>query len=113
MTMLDRVSDIIRDIPIGTLIFLGLLLWGFVGKKTPRTNRETRPHQPQASPEPATYASDERRSQEREEWGHPDFGTADDRYGDANQWGQTKYGFDPAEWGSTFDDRDDDDPRVH
>lgn len=103
--MLDRLLDLIRDIPIGTLIFLGVLIWSFLGRKSPETSPDSRRRRPQAPPEPSTYASDERR--EREQWGHLDFGTPDDRYGDANEWGQTKYGFEPTEWGSTFDDRDD------
>lgn len=107
--MLDQLLDIIRDIPIGTLIFLAVLIWSFIGRRGNETATEPRQRRTQAPPEPTTYASDERR--DREPWAHLEFATPEDRYGDTNQWGQTKYGFEPTEWGTTFDDRDDQ-PRI-
>lgn len=114
ITMLDRLLDIIRDIPLGTLIFIAALLWSFLGRGGRETPAETRPQRAEVPPpEPSTYASDERRAREEfDQFGGLEFGTPEDRYGDANQWGQTTYGFEPTEWGSTFDDRDDE-PRIH
>ena len=73
-----------------------------------------------------TFASDERRAeQERERrqeevlvFGGLDFGSRgalfrdDEDDGRDSQWGKTKYGFDDAEWGSTFGDKKSSEPVI-
>lgn len=130
--MLDRLLDFLNDIPLGSLIFIGALLWSFIGRKSKPESGEARPRPAQEPPVVTTYASDERRArEEREQWGHLDFGSQDDRYAgasewghldfsspddrynDANEWGQTKYGFESTDWGSSFDDKNRaDEPRI-
>lgn len=129
---MNRITDILADLPIGLIIFLIALLFGMFGKddkkkmNAPAPRREMIPEQPAP---PSTFASDERRAREERamreqmareetiEFGGLDFGSSDalfrdDGNGRDSQWGKTKYGFDESEWGSAFPDRKSSEPVI-
>lgn len=104
--MTDRILDLIRDIPVGTIIFLGILAWSFLG----RSKKKPRPAQ---FPPHSTYASDERHPREEPgQYSGLEFGHQEDRYNDSHEWGSTKYGLGETDWGDTFDEDRDDTPRI-
>lgn len=121
--LIENLLNLIRSVPIIPLIIAFSLLRRFISKKpTASTDGE----QPQNPPTTVTGSDDT--------WGTPYAPTFDDPgeqrarvdpsidpvptstvFG--GNYGETKYGFDESEWGSTFDskarDEPDDTPRIH
>ncbi len=131
-TTVDRITDILADLPIGLIIFIIALVFGMFGRddkkkaNAPAPRRATVPEEPAA---PSIFASDDRRAREERamreqmarqetiEFGGLDFGSSDALFrGEGNeresQWGRTKYGFDESEWGSAFPDRKSSEPVI-
>lgn len=114
--MLDQILDLLSELPIGLIIFAAFMLMGLFGRDDKKQAPQTAPRDADmtAPREPSTYASDDR------QYGNPlfdesgsafEFGADEEEFRGRTQWGQTKYGFDENEWGSTFDDDHNDDSR--
>jgi|GEM_PF-4393532 len=121
--LIENLLNLLRSVPIIPLIIVFSLLRRFISKKpTASTDAE----QSQYPPTTVTGSDDT--------WGTPYAPSFDDprdrqRTVDPSidpvpsstvfggDYGKTKYGFDDAEWGSTFDEKDRDDPdnrpRIH
>lgn len=130
---MDRIADLLADLPIGLIIFIIALAFGMFGRDDKKQQDPAAPRratrQPGQATAPSIFASDDRRAREQRHAEEPrevitfgglDFGRPgslfDDRSDDAgsrdSQWGQTKYGFDESEWGSAFGDRKNQDPII-
>src|SRR5699024_1112132 len=112
-SMLDQITDFLSDLPISLIIFGIALLFGVFGRDDKKQQQETAPRESDIAPpeEPSTYGADERRYGNTMFEDQPEsafkFGEDDEAFRDRTQWGQTKFGFDANEWGSTFDESDD------
>lgn len=131
-TTVDRITDLLADLPIGLIIFIIAIVFGMFGKDDKKKTNAPAPRQATVSEEPAApsiFASDDRRAREERamreqmarqetiEFGGLDFGSSDSLFrGDGNeresQWGKTKYGFDESEWGSAFPDKKSSEPVI-
>jgi hypothetical protein len=129
----DRIADLLADLPIGLIIFIIALAFGMFGRDDKKKQAQSSPRQATRQPgqpaAPSIFASDDRRAREQRRaeeqgevitFGGLDFGRPgslfDERNDDVDnrdsQWGQTKYGFDESEWGSAFGDRKNQDPII-
>ncbi len=132
-TTVDRITDLLADLPIGLIIFIIALVFGMFGRDDKKKANAPAPRQAVRTPDmpaaPSTFASDDRRAREERamreqmareeaiEFGGLDFGSSDalfrdDEHARASQWGKTKYGFDESEWGSAFPDTKNSEPII-
>lgn len=114
--MLDRILDLLSDLPISLIIFGGFLLLNLFSRDDKKQAPQTAPREADVAPppQPSTYASDDRQYG-NDMFNQPgsafEFGPDEDMFRRDTQWGQTKFGFDEKDWGSTFGDDDDDGDR--
>ena len=134
---MDRIADLLADLPIGLIIFIIAIALGMFGRDDKKKQEPSAPRRATRTPgqpaAPSIFASDDRRAredramrqqqQEQREvitFGGLDFGRPgslfDERNDDVDnrdsQWGKTKYGFDESEWGSAFGERKNPDPII-